>query len=78
MLIRTDLKQIIAKLFCGLSPKESEILHSRFGLENNQKKTLEEIGQGYNLSKERIRQIQAKALERLRELESIKRVKDYE
>lgn len=56
----------ISKVLSTLDDKEQEILTLRFGLDNGRPKTLDEIGQHFNLTKERIRQIEAKALKKLR------------
>jgi len=56
----------VSKLLDGLSPREADILRSRFGLEDGEPHTCEEIGQRYGLTRERVRQIQDKALRRLR------------
>jgi RNA polymerase primary sigma factor len=50
----------------GLSPFEAQILRYRYGFEGGEERTLKEIGQMYNLSRERIRQIQASALAKMR------------
>ena len=59
-------KDVIDKVLQTLSPRESDILKKRFGLETNKTMTLEEVGKIYGLTKERIRQIENKALEKLR------------
>lgn len=68
MLKEINIDQIIAKLFSNLNPKESHIIGSRFGLKEKEKQTLEELGNHYNLSKERIRQIQNQALQKIRQV----------
>ncbi|TSC95868.1 MAG: hypothetical protein Athens101410_314 [Parcubacteria group bacterium Athens1014_10] len=65
---KIDFDKIIKNLFSNLNSKESEILRARFGLENKRKETLEIIGKNYGLSKERIRQVQNYALDKLRQL----------
>ena len=56
----------IAKLLAWLTPREREILTLRFGLDRGEPRTLEEVGQHFNVSRERIRQIQAQAMTKLR------------
>ncbi len=73
-MVKANLKQIINTLFKELDPKESEILRSRFGLSNKEKGTLEAIGQNYGLSKERIRQVQNQALNKLRQLDKAEKL----
>ncbi|HNB54122.1 MAG TPA: sigma factor-like helix-turn-helix DNA-binding protein, partial [Anaerolineales bacterium] len=60
-----------------LSPREARILKLRFGLENGRCYTLEEIGQKFGLTRERIRQIEGKALRRLRHPRRSRRLQDY-
>jgi RNA polymerase primary sigma factor len=60
-----------------LSPREARILRLRFGLENGQTYTLEEIGQKFGLTRERIRQIEGKALRRLRHPRRSRQLQDY-
>jgi RNA polymerase primary sigma factor len=59
-------KQGLAALMDGLSPFEAQILRYRYGFDGSEERTLKEIGQMYNLSRERIRQIQASALAQMR------------
>ena len=54
------------KLLDGLKPIEADILRQRFGLDNDHELTLKEIGDKYNLSRERIRQLQEQALGKMR------------
>lgn len=60
-----------------LPVREKRILEMRFGLIDGVTHTLEEVGQEYNVTRERIRQIEAKSLERLRQMKGIEKVKDY-
>lgn len=59
-------KEIIKNVFNTLKPKEAEILLMRFGVETEEPKTLEEVGEHFSLTRERIRQIETKALRKLR------------
>jgi len=60
-----------------LSPREARILRLRFGLDNGRTYTLEEVGQKFGLTRERIRQIESKALRRLRHPRRARQLKDY-
>ncbi len=74
---RKLLKRRLKELSVDLTPRELKILTMRFGLEDGVMHTLEETGKEFNVTRERIRQIQAKALEKLRKHEQLKKVKDY-
>jgi RNA polymerase primary sigma factor len=76
-LLEKDLVDQIRKLLAGLSPREEKILRLRFGIGEDGECTLEEIGRQFGLSRERIRQIEAKALERLRDPNRYKEIKEY-
>ena len=60
-----------------LTPKEADVIRCRFGLDNIEPMTLEELGQKYHVTRERIRQIEAKALKKMRKPKNIKRLQDY-
>ena len=72
-LARDDLQYLLDYL----NPREREILSLRFGLEGDQPLTLDEVGRRFNVTRERIRQIEAKALRRLRHPSRSKRLEDY-
>ena len=72
-LLRERLKEILSDLL----PREREILSMRFGLEDGISHTLEEVGQAFGVTRERIRQIEARALEKIRERKDLKKLKDY-
>ncbi|MEA4861202.1 RNA polymerase sigma factor SigA [bioreactor metagenome] len=76
-LIDQSLKDDVASLLATLSDKEREIIELRFGLAGKNPMSLKEIGELYNLTKERIRQIEKKALERLRAPNRSKMVESY-
>jgi RNA polymerase primary sigma factor len=71
-LLRERLKEILV----DLTPKERKILEMRFGLKDGITHTLEEVGKEFGVTRERIRQIEAKALEKLREHREIKKLKE--
>ena len=72
-LLRDHVRAIIAEL----SPREQKILEMRFGLTDGIAHTLEEVGQEFGVTRERIRQIEAKALEKIEEHPHMKKLKDY-
>lgn len=76
-LLDASLKEDVRSLLATLSDKEREIIELRFGLEGKAPLSLKEIGELYNLTKERIRQIEKKALERLRNPSKSKMVESY-
>ncbi len=71
------LKERVEKVLESLSPREARIIRLRFGLENGHPYTLEEVGQKFGLTRERIRQIEGKALRRLRHPCRSRLLKDY-
>jgi RNA polymerase primary sigma factor len=73
MLLRERLKEVLV----DLTPREQKILTMRFGLEDGITHTLEEVGKEFGVTRERIRQIEAKALERIREHRALKKLKGY-
>ena len=60
-----------------LTPREEKVLTLRFGLEDGRSRTLEEVGKEFNVTRERIRQIEAKALRKLRHPTRSKKLKDF-
>lgn len=74
---RTLLKERLEDILISLSPREQKILGMRFGLGDGVTHTLEEVGQKFGVTRERIRQIEAKALERIREHEGLKKLEGY-
>jgi len=74
---RTLLKERLAEIFTDLAAREQKILAMRFGLEDGITHTLEEVGKEFGVTRERIRQIEAKALDRIREHGSLKKLKGY-
>jgi len=74
---RKILGEHIQEILQSLTPREQKIIKIRFGLEDGVSHTLEEVGQEFGVTRERIRQIEAKALEKIRDLKSVKKLKDY-
>ena len=75
-IIKEENKEIINKVFTTLSTREQQILRMRFGFEDNHPRTLEEIGAHYGLSRERIRQLEIKAMRKLRNPARAKMLKE--
>ncbi|MBI2851315.1 MAG: RNA polymerase sigma factor RpoD [Chloroflexi bacterium] len=71
------LKEQIEEVLTALTPREQRVLRLRFGLEDGRSRTLEEVGQEFNVTRERIRQIEAKALRKLRHPSRSRKLKDY-
>jgi RNA polymerase primary sigma factor len=71
------LKEQIVGVLQTLTPREQRILELRFGLEDGRSRTLEEVGNVFNVTRERIRQIEAKALRKLRHPSRSRKLKDY-
>jgi len=74
---RTLLRERLKEILVDLTPREQKILAMRFGLEDGITHTLEEVGNEFGVTRERIRQIEAKALERIREHRSLGKLKGY-
>jgi RNA polymerase primary sigma factor len=73
----TLLKEQLMDVLSTLTPREEKVLKLRFGLEDGRSRTLEEVGKVFNVTRERIRQIEAKALRKLRHPSRSKKLKDY-
>ena len=73
----TLLKEQLEEVMNTLTPREAKVLKLRFGLEDGRARTLEEVGREFQVTRERIRQIEAKALRKLRHPSRSKRLKDY-
>jgi RNA polymerase primary sigma factor len=71
------LKEQIEDVLHTLTPREQRVLQLRFGLEDGRSRTLEEVGKEFNVTRERIRQIEAKALRKLRHPSRSRKLKDY-
>jgi RNA polymerase primary sigma factor len=72
-LLREQLKEVLKTL----TPREEKVLKLRFGIEDGRTRTLEEVGKEFNVTRERIRQIEAKALRKLRHPSRSKKLKDF-
>lgn len=73
----TLLKEQLMEVLSGLTPREEKVLRLRFGLDDGRTRTLEEVGREFNVTRERIRQIEAKALRKLRHPSRSKKIKDF-
>ena len=71
------LREDLAEVLCTLSPRERDVLRLRFGMDDGRQRTLEEVGQLFGVTRERIRQIEAKALRKLRHPNRSKRLREY-
>ncbi|MBB5263846.1 RNA polymerase primary sigma factor [Catenibacillus scindens] len=73
----TLLKEQLAQVLVTLTDREQKVLRLRFGLDDGRARTLEEVGKEFNVTRERIRQIEAKALRKLRHPSRSRKLKDY-
>ena len=73
----TLLKEQLGSVLKTLTPREAKVLSLRFGLDDGRPRTLEEVGKEFNVTRERIRQIEAKALRKLRHPSRSKKLKDF-
>ena len=73
----TLLRETLGDVLDSLTPREEKVLRLRFGLEDGRSRTLEEVGKEFNVTRERIRQIEAKALRKLRHPSRSKKLKDF-
>lgn len=71
------LKEQLSEVLHTLTPREEKVLRLRFGLEDGRSRTLEEVGKEFNVTRERIRQIEAKALRKLRHPSRSKKLRDF-
>jgi len=75
--IKNNLREDLEKVLDTLTPREKKVLEYRFGLDDGIPKTLDEVGVRFNVTRERIRQIEAKALRKLRHPSRARKIKDY-
>ena len=71
------MKEQLMDVLDTLTPREEKVLRLRFGLDDGHQRTLEEVGKEFNVTRERIRQIEAKALRKLRHPSRSKKLRDY-
>jgi len=76
-IVRDSLKEDLESILSDLSEREGEVLKLRFGFEDGKPKTLEEVGRMYNVTRERIRQIESKALKKLQHPKRSVRLQEY-
>jgi RNA polymerase primary sigma factor len=74
---RVMLREQLSNVLDTLSARESSVLRLRFGVDDGHSRTLEEVGKAFNVTRERIRQIEAKALRKLRHPSRSKKLRDY-
>ena len=73
----TLLREQLSEVLETLTEREQKVLRLRFGLDDGHARTLEEVGKEFNVTRERIRQIEAKALRKLRHPSRSRKLKDY-
>jgi hypothetical protein len=71
------LKEQIEEVLSTINPREKRVIQLRFGLEDGRNRTLEEVGKEFNVTRERIRQIESKALRKLRHPSRSRKLRDY-
>jgi RNA polymerase primary sigma factor len=71
------LKEQLLHILDTLTPREEKVLRLRYGIDDGKSRTLEEVGKEFNVTRERIRQIEAKALRKLRHPSRSKKLKDF-
>lgn len=72
-----NLAEVIPTILSSFNPREREIIRMRFGFEDGSPKTLEEVGQKFNITRERVRQIETKCIRKLRHPTRAKKIKDF-
>ncbi len=77
MAAQTMLREQLISALHKLSPREEQVIRLRYGLNDGRQRTLEEVGKEFNVTRERIRQIEAKALRKLRNPSKSKKLRDY-
>ena len=73
----TLLKEQLSDVLQTLTPREEKVLRLRFGLEDGRSRTLEEVGKEFNVTRERIRQIEAKALWKIKHPNKSRKLRDF-
>ncbi len=74
---KTLLREDVRRMLAVLNPREQKVIAMRYGLENGRPRTLEEVGQELGVTRERIRQIEAKATDKLRQDENVAQLREY-
>ena len=74
---QTMLREQLIQALHKLTPREEKVIRLRYGLDDGKQRTLEEVGREFNVTRERIRQIEAKALRKLRNPTKSKKLRDY-
>ena len=77
MLMKQFMKEDLDKVLDGLSPRENQVIRSRFGLDDGRMKTLQEIGELIGVSRERVRQIESCAFRKLKNKKRTKHLEQY-
>lgn len=77
VVVDREMRRALETVIETLTQREKQILRLRFGLDDGNPRTLEEIGRKFNVTRERIRQIEAKALRKLRHPSRAKKIRDY-
>ena len=75
--IQANLKETVTRVLASLTPREERVLRMRFGIGMNTDHTLEEVGQQFSVTRERIRQIEAKALRKLKHPSRSRRLRSF-
>ena len=75
--MQAGLRDVVKDILDSLTPREAKVLRMRFGIGEKSDHTLEEVGQDFEVTRERIRQIEAKALRKLRHPSRSKKLRDY-
>jgi RNA polymerase primary sigma factor len=75
--LQSDLRAVVGELLDGLTPREAKVLRMRFGIDMSSDHTLDEVGNQFNVTRERIRQIEAKALRKLKHPSRSEKLRTY-
>jgi RNA polymerase primary sigma factor len=75
--MQANLRAVVGELLDGLSPREAKVVRMRFGIDMSSDHTLEEVGKQFDVTRERVRQIEAKALRKLKHPSRADRLQIY-
>jgi RNA polymerase primary sigma factor len=75
--MRNELREKILELFINLTNKEKEILLKRYGINNDRPESLEEVGKELHISRERVRQLELRAMRKLKRMSGLKWLRDF-